>query len=286
MPHRTAWHVKAKKTTRFRLLAVTIALTGITVLPSATAAGREIWFLGIGNDGFLPDVQGLHERLSAWWTSETVHSRLLEDRSGPEVLSDLTWLHSAGSGDLAVFCYSGHGAACADDDGDEAAGWAEDIYEETLELLSGPGCTDDALADALGGVTSDATVLTIADTCYSGGWVGGTQDLNRLDNILFMGACGESESAYGGYPYSAFSGLLIDGLATGLPADSDSNGVLTFEEWFGYAAVRIDDQTPVQYVHSPGAGAYPVIPEPMSVSLVAFGAAAMVFARRRAAGTD
>ncbi len=281
MLSRTAHHGRCKKPPSRGLVAVTIALLASCVLLATPAAGREIWFLGVGNDGFFTDVQGLHGRLADWWATETVHSRLLEDRSGPNVLSDLTWLHSAGPGDLAVFCYSGHGGACTDDDGDEAAGWAEDTYEETLAFLSGPGCTDDELADALGGVTSDATVLAIADTCYGGGWVGGTEDLNRLDNILFMGACGERESAYSGYPYSAFSGLLIEGLAPSLPADGDSDGILTFDEWFGYAAARIEDQTPVQYVHGPGAGDYPIIPEPLSLSLLTFGTAALAFVCRR-----
>ncbi|NIA22260.1 MAG: hypothetical protein GWP05_09935 [Anaerolineaceae bacterium] len=55
---------------------VSVAVAVLVLLGCAGAVqGREIWFLGVGNDGYDVDTQGAFAALSARWTErgETVH---------------------------------------------------------------------------------------------------------------------------------------------------------------------------------------------------------------------
>ena len=265
---------------------VSVVVALLVVLGCAGAVqGRQIWFLGVGNDGYDVDTQGAFAALSARWAErgETVHSQLLANRNGPQIEADLLWLAAnAGPGDLAVFYYSGHGDYVGEDNGDELAGWAMDSFDETIGTLAGPWVRDDQVSSALSGVNPLATVLTVFDSCYSGGFIGGTQDLNVLDNLLFMSSSTELSLSYGGSPFSVLTEQLINGMAFDLPADLNGDGMMTFNEWFDYADARVTGQTGVLYTTLAGGGDYPIIvPEPATIGLIVAGLAGLVARRRR-----
>ncbi|NIA22259.1 MAG: hypothetical protein GWP05_09930 [Anaerolineaceae bacterium] len=156
---------------------------------------------------------------------------MLSNRNGPQIEADLLWLAAnAGPGDLAVFYYSGHGSYASEDNGDELAGWAMDSFDETIGTLAGPWVRDDQVSSALSGINPLAAVLTVFDTCYSGGFVGGTQDLNVLDNLLFISSSTELTLSYGGSPFSVLPEQLINAVGPSLPADLNNDGIVTFNE--------------------------------------------------------
>ena len=252
---------------------------------AGAAQGRDIWFLGVGNDGYQVDTQGIFNALSPQWTAtgDTVHSQLFVNHDGPQIEADLGWLVSnAGPGDLAVFFYSGHGSFENEDNGDELAGWALDSYDETIGTLAGNWSRDDQIRAALVGINPGATLLTVFDTCYGGGFVGGTQDLNALPNLLFMAASTELTLSYGGSPFSVLTEQLMNAVGPSLPGDANSDGMVTFNEWFDYAEARIHGQTGVWYTTLAGGGDYPiVIPEPATIGLIVAGLAGLVARRRR-----
>jgi len=263
-----------------------IAVAAVVLLGCAgVAQGRDVWFLGVGNDGYDVDTQGVFGALSARWTAtgDTVHSRLFTNHDGPQIETDLAWLAgNAGPGDLAVFYYSGHGDYENEDNGDEMAGWAMDSFDETIGTLAGSWSRDDEITAALMGINPGATLLTVFDSCYSGGFVGGTQDLNALPRVLFLAACTEIELAEGGSPFSVLTEQLIEAAGPSLPADTNSDGIMTFYEWVTYADGRITGQTTTPYVGFAGGGDYPIIiPEPATIGLIVAGLAGLVARRRR-----
>jgi hypothetical protein len=84
----------------------------------------------------------------------------------------------------------------------------------------------------------------------------------------------EDQASYGGFPFSVFTGGLIEGLGTGLPADMDRDGILYSDEWLTYAAGRIPplyDQDPV-YWAAPGLERVAIVaPEPTTMLLLSLG---------------
>ena len=263
-----------------------IAVAAVILLGCAgVAQGRDVWFLGVGNDGYDMDTMGVFNALSPQWTAtgDTVHSQLFVNHDGPQIETDLGWLvGNAGPGDLAVFYYSGHGSWEFEDNGDELAGLALDEPDETIGTLAGNWSREDQITAALMETNPGATVLTVFDSCYSGGFVGGTQDLNALVNVLFLAACTELELSYGGNPFSVLTTQLINALGSSLPGDANSDGMMTFNEWFDYADARVTGQTTTPYVGFAGGGDYPIIiPEPATIGLIAAGLAGLVARRRR-----
>lgn len=283
-------HVIVAKTRRRNPTTLLLAAALLVALTASAAEARDVWFLGIGNDGFFSDAQGIYNEFSPHWTAggDTVNSNLLADRDGPTLIGDLAWLTSnAGAGDLAVFYYSGHSATVADANGDEALGTALTANDETVGLQSGGNATDDQVADALAGIHPDASLLVMFDTCFAGGFVGGTQDLDTINTLLFLGGSLETENSFSGSPYSRFTNSLVDTVRAtpnGWAADADTDGMLTFDELFGHAAAITIGQTPVAYTAGGASGDYAVFvtPEPATIVLLAAGIVPLVFRRRRA----
>ena len=83
-------------------------LSGALICPTTYGA---FLFLGTGNDGYYTDVSGLWNSLRTQPGWENATSRLLSNRTGTQMLSDISWLEQAGPGDVAVWYYSGHGGS-------------------------------------------------------------------------------------------------------------------------------------------------------------------------------
>lgn len=72
----------------------------------------------------------------------------------------------AGSGDLVVLQYSGHGSYVPDDDGDEADGRDECLCPHDIET-NGP-IVDDDLFDIFSAAQRGVRIVMISDSCHSG----------------------------------------------------------------------------------------------------------------------
>ena len=256
------------------------------LMVSATPAVADYWFLGVGNEGYMDDVEGLFGALTQAdnWQGGHVHSWLHEDRSGPQILNDMFWLtwYPAAS-DLAVFYYSGHGTQEFD--------WGLDETDWNDECIGMPGamCTDDEIAAELDWLPSTVPLVAIFDTCYAGGMTGGLDDLNTLPNAFIMMSCREGETSDGGWPYSEFTGHLIDGITRSgdeYRADQwwhggNGDGVVTLEEWFAYADRYTFGQSP-RFCDTNGLGTLTIAtPEPATVCLLGAGALSILLRRRR-----
>ena len=71
-------------------------------------------------------------------------------------------INETNAGDIAVFTYSGHGTQVVESDGDEG-----DAYDEAICLYDG-NVIDDELRTILRGIHSQATLVVISDSCFSG----------------------------------------------------------------------------------------------------------------------
>ncbi len=220
-------------------LSVMLALCPIIFASEGLAA---VLFVGTGNDGYFGDVHGLFSALQSVTPLDHLSgSFLFENRSGAEMATSIHGLGSVlGPGDTLIWYYSGHGSYASDANGDESAAgaFAQDAYDESIGLLGDTApLFDDGLSNALLTLSqSSVRIITIFDTCYSGGFIGGVNDLNVVSGLTFLASSGEQEDsyAYDNDPFSIFTTGLINGLQ-GFDADRDGNGLLTAREWFDYA---------------------------------------------------
>jgi len=260
-------------------------VNGLAFLLVVSATGQawaDMWFLGIGNDGYTRDVEGLYGALTAdptWCPPQPVRSLLRSNRTETQVRDDLDWLtRSPRPGDMAMFFYSGHGVSDTYDWNDDEPLF--DYDDERIGLQgSHTGLTDDELTECLWGLDDRVPVVIILDTCHAGGFVDGHTDLIRLPNAYCLLSCRAHEGSRGGYPYSEFTTHLIDGISGGRPADGDGNGIVTLDEWFLFARRGTRGQTPVKY-DSGGLGGLPVVaPEPATMAFLVLGTGVLL-ARR------
>ena len=130
------------------------------MVPACGPASAAYHFLGIGNDGYINDVNGLWGRMNLWanWSAQpAANNRIRENLSGGSILEELDALAGRlAPGDLGLFFYSGHMYSyAADDNGDETATGSAALnpYEERMGLRGNPWdrASDDAIAAALSG---------------------------------------------------------------------------------------------------------------------------------------
>ena len=237
-----------------KILTPEISHAAVIQTPSipATSSPATTWFAGIGNDGYLTDVNGLLGALSSTpgLQNISVNSFVYSNQSGTAIQDRINDLSSiVGRGDLIFWYYSGHGFYQSDDDFDEI-NQAIDSYDETIGLKGySDQITDDDLADALNSLSlKGATIVVILDTCYAGGFIGGFNDLNSVSNLTFLGSSSELEESYANSddPYSIFTTGLIYGLRD-FSADLSLDGIITAREWYDYAYKYTTGEMPLQH---------------------------------------
>jgi hypothetical protein len=230
-----------------------ILILVVLALPAYSAT----WFAGTGNDGYITDVNGIFSALSNSPGLQDISTNnfIYENQAGSGIQNSINDLSSfVQQGDILFWYYSGHGSFTDDDNLDEIApgSAALDDYDETLGLLNNyDRITDDTLALAFNNLSlTGATIITLFDTCYAGGFIGGINDLNAVPGLIFFGSSTEVEDsyAYTSEPYSIFTQGLIFGLED-FNADLDKDGIILAQEWFDfsydYTTGRVSNQHPV-----------------------------------------
>ncbi|MCD4722514.1 MAG: caspase family protein [Desulfobacula sp.] len=213
------------------------------------------WFAGTGNDGYITDVNGIFLALSNSPGLQDISTNnfIYGNQAGSGIQNSINNLSSfVQQGDILFWYYSGHGSFTEDIDQDEIVPSALNNYDEALGLLNNSDrITDDNLALAFNNLSlAGTTIITLFDTCYAGGFIGGNNDLNTVPGLIFFGSSTEVEDsyAYTNEPYSIFTQGLILGLED-FNADLDKDGIILAQEWFDfsydYTTGRVSNQHPV-----------------------------------------
>ena len=274
------------------LITVLFFIAAFPMLSTAKAWAANV-FAGVGNDGYFHDVQGLYAALRNvpdW--SGIKDDYLHENLSGTEIKDSITGLQTIlQPDDTLIWFYSGHGGTVADANGDETAfgSFAADGVDETVGLVRQTDqLSDDDLSRTFLSLTqaTGSRVITIFDTCYAGGFIGGTSDLSSVPGLVFFGSSTEVENSYAfkDQPYSIFTQGLINGLEN-LQADFDKNGELLAGEWFDFAADYtlglVEKQHPVfRDNENVTVSKQSPVPLPASFWFPVFGVASLIMVRR------
>lgn len=189
------------------------------------------WFLGIGNDQAHGENDSFFDALSQYspWKqtpNERVH--LCDNIGGTEILKELKFFHDkVKDGDTFIFYYGGHATNMIPDNNTDDPGHDEGIGK------IGDIVSDDHLASDpyFGSFPNSSTVIAIFNTCFAGGFIGGSSDLDRTaitqkHNLLFMGS--QAEDTPCGLEGPKFVPLLMAALEQG---DSDGDKQVHAKEW-------------------------------------------------------
>lgn len=268
-----------------RSLSLMALLIGLLFLFNPTSAGQgAVTFRGLfisgpgaGANIFWQDIDHLGRSLIADpnWSLIVLANNVT--MLGLVQLINRTFA-TADSNDISVLVYSGHGGFQVDGAIiDEMVPPALDSYDEYLASAANILDDDFGVGGLVGAALNDLEghVITIFDSCYSGGMKAGTADLPII-NSAFMSASQENQfSNYSrrawpfGHPHSWFIGSLISGLTQdparpGIAwADSNGDGFVTLIEWWDFAnpkTVRLAFTPPVtpqnpERATGPGGGA-------------------------------
>jgi hypothetical protein len=200
-------------------------------------------FAGVGNDGYLSDVQGLYNAMIRIPALSSLSDKYIRSNlTGADIRSSIeTLADDLVSGDTLIWFYSGHGRLVPDgSEGDETAmnAFSSDPHDEAIGLLhEHQGLIDDELSRTFISISSlGVHIIAIFDMCYAGGMIGGRDDLNSVQDLTLLASSMELEQSYSyrDSPYSLFTQGLIDGL-NAFMADSNGDDILTTKEWFDYA---------------------------------------------------
>jgi len=228
---------------------------GCWLMPSAVLSATI--FVGIGNDGYFRDVEGLRDAVSSELSMDGgFRSYAFENQEGSSIIETITDLGSVFQpGDTLIWFYSGHSRRVIDGPDHDETGplsWAATRYDEAIGLrYHRDRATDDELSWAFSSIAMENTsIIAIFDTCYAGGFVGGTNDLNSVSGLTFLASSREDEDSYSidGQPYSLFTQGLISAISDA-SANHDGKGVLTAEALFGSALNYIESTALAQEQH-------------------------------------
>jgi PKD repeat protein len=253
-------------------------LVSVQVNPSLVPI-QEVWALVIGISAYA-EVEHLSyarrdaEAMADWLISSGVpptHIRLLTDEAGTYTTSEgtgldmqvaslvnvregLGWLRRmAGSDDLVLIHFSGHGYQGADDNLDEADGLDEFfiLHDTRAGAKEDTALRDDEFGRFVDRMAS-RHVLIFFDSCYSGGLsrslpsttraTGDTTDVFndfRMEGRLILSASTEDQEAFesDSLQHGVFSYFLLEGLAGA--ADLNADGHITIWELYGYVRDRV-----------------------------------------------
>ncbi len=217
-------------------VAIAAAVAGVLVNPRVLPAGSitgTYYFLGIGNDpGFQGDNDMVKDALAKylpWKDAKEEQIKLLDNVKGSDIIKEIEAFHArVKSDDVFIFYYGGHSTLYEDDNSDEPAAHKD---EEGIGI-PGHWVRDDQLAadKVFGCFPECSTIITIFNTCFGGGFIGGSSDLDRdkiknKHNLLFMSSAPET-GLCGDFRY--FPGVLSDALAEGI---GDGDKQIHASEW-------------------------------------------------------
>jgi hypothetical protein len=235
-------------------------------------------------DNDAEDLRDALFRDSEHWNSGSYLSVLIDaDATVGGISSAIAGMElaTAGTSDVCVFFFSGHGGTQDDADGDGDETTPGDDLDETLVAHDGD-VLDDDLSSWLSAFTTQR-VCVIIDTCYAGGmakspggttaagWISGmvddiagarpaktarssargTKDLNdpvlgSVDLVALM-ACEDLQTSEEDYILrnGVFTFYVVDAMNR-LATDANADGLASAEEIFAYAAPRASAWNPTQ----------------------------------------
>jgi hypothetical protein len=173
------------------LFSTTLLVTPITAGPIT----GNYWYMGVGQGEGVEENETLLAILSQfrpWNELPASRKALLDNEQAATVLATLNRFHNTvRNGDTFVFFYGGHSTLLADADNDDPG------HDEAILTADDPISDDQLASDPyFGSFPESSTVVIIMNTCFAGGFLGGTGDLDRpaiaaKHNMLFVGTAAE-----------------------------------------------------------------------------------------------
>lgn len=174
-----------------------MTLSGISGQPTVTDSGTTFHRVYVQGDGDTPpqdssfedDLDELKSDLEtdANQASDST-SRTFVRPTKRQLMDYLDELkRTAEPGDEVMFYFGGHGGndRFVDNDGDEGNG-----FDEHIRINQNERITDDELAEMLSGFRESVTLVVVLDTCYGGGFAGGSSDLQESSHVSVVGTPG------------------------------------------------------------------------------------------------
>jgi outer membrane protein assembly factor BamB len=225
---------------------------GLTTSPPIQTPESWAIIVGVSDYQYLDnlsycddDARSLYNQLSSAWGTD--HIKLLIDSNATKAAifnAITTWLSDReDSDDTVLFFFSGHGGQGADlAPIDEADNLDEYICPtDSLTSYWTNDIRDDEFSTWLN-VLDAGKIVTILNSCYSGGFIGDTtgKDLSKEGRIILT-ACAENEEAYAisTLGYGIFSNYIIDALNKLELVDVNVNHEVSAEEIFNYAEAKV-----------------------------------------------
>ena len=239
----------------------------VSVLPSTNYA----IVMGIATYYYAPclqfvddDAHAIRQALlsSPDWDSQNIAFLVNTEATTWNLAAALADLDGADENDLLFLFFSGHGGRVPDDQPYEEA----DGYDEVLYLYDSAYISDDALEQQLANVPMKRIVVMI-DSCFSGGHLGKgaklptasnwaadwsadlrqlsrnrPQDLDSLTKrIVAITASREAEYSWESATlgHGVFTYALLEALSGSADEVGDSDGFVSAEECYAYAAPRV-----------------------------------------------
>ena len=225
-------------------------------LLAAPLAQADYYFYGVASDDFTPDNDTLWAALEPYPEWDASRSTLYDNRNvwAPDgqdsVYSDLQgYANTLVSGDVFLFSDSGHGGWGAVDFGTVDEGTtprptandpspsSNPPYQYDEWLAPPPGGNDyvmfdDDITDAFANFDDCVEVVVLSGACHSGGWVGGSHDIDNsvpASNNGLYAILGAPEQGYGigvGPVSGPYEILLTTALSNTLDA------YMTMSDWY------------------------------------------------------
>ncbi|MBC7288079.1 MAG: caspase family protein [Armatimonadetes bacterium] len=227
------------------------------LLCSQAVAVADYYYYGVACDDFLDDNDILWNALKDFPEWKNVSPDLADNRYGKipggdrdSIYEDLQWYASKlKDGDVFLFMYAGHGGWDAPDGNGDEGSTARPTVNDPAPPTSPPYAgdeffgrnggyymTDDDFVSAFSSYPSGVEVMLISGACHSGGWVGGSSDLNTSKPASSRGLFAVLDVPEQGlgtglkYPSDQYYSIL---LTRALAATA--KGYMTASQWYNAA---------------------------------------------------